>query len=281
MPLNSFPDSLEKDAIRRRDAASLRAFRARIGITGLAYCGLTSAEFRDVQIWQPALGSVCAVEKDEETLNNLSINWYNKQLKLPFQVVSGDIFEYLVASGTRCYDVYNLDLYGGFTNRRKSGESPCREAIMSLAARHRSEKLPFALVATFNVRDSGMQPYDGLIAEIRNTLEGLRDVDANLQEHSKTHALKVKLCYAYTCWHAGRSNDFSVEFSDPILYSSGKTNLVHFYTEFHHRSQALPTPSADRTRLCEIMALPLRRMVGRIPTVELRPTIPRPNDAKS
>jgi hypothetical protein len=74
------------------------------------------------------------------------------------------------------------------------------------------------------------------------------------------------------CWHAGRTHDFHVEFSDPVLYTSGKTNLVHFYSEFRFRSQALPTPYADRDRLAELAATPLRKISGRISSIELRPT---------
>jgi|SRR5581483_1985150 len=277
MPVNPFPDSIEKDSLRHRDAVNLRDFKTLTG-AALAYCGLSSAEARDIVIWRDSLSSVCAVEIDDATRSNLHINWRQSKIGLPLKVVTGDIFEYLQASGTPCYDVYNLDLYGGFTYSRKSNSSPFREAVRSICARHRQEKRSFALISTFNVRDTGVEQYDSLLHEIKNCLEGLQGVETNLKEHGRTHATKIKLCYMYTCWHAGRTHDFHVEFADPVLYNSGKTNLVHFYAEFRFRSQALPTPHADRDRLAQLAAMPLRRMTGRISAVELRPTsISKPN----
>jgi hypothetical protein len=271
MPKNPFPDSIEKNTLRRRDAIALNAFKTLIG-SPLAYCGLTSAEARDITIWWQSLRSVCAVEIDDGTRSNLNINWRQLRIGLPLKVVSGDVFEYLQAAQTPCYDLYNLDMYGGFTYSRQSNSSPCRDAVRSLCARHRQESRSFVLISTFNVRDTGVEQYDALLAEIRGCLEGLDGIDANLKEHGRTHASKIKLCFMYMCWHAGRTHDFQVEFADPVLYSSGATNLVHFYSEFRFRSQALPTPYADRDRLADLATTPLRKMSGRVSSVELRPT---------
>ena len=271
MPPNPFPDSTEKETLRRRDAVNLRGFKSVLGST-LSYCGLTSAQARDVLIWRESLASVCAVEIDDATRSDLNINWRQFNIGLPLKVVGSDIFEYLQAIDTPCYDVYNLDLYGGFTYSRQSNSSPFREALRAICAKHRQERRSFALISTFNVRDTGVEQYDSLLNEIHNWLEGLEGVEANLKEHGRSHATKIKLCYMYTCWHAGRTHDFHVEFADPVFYNSGNTNLVHFYAEFRFRSQALPTPYADRERLAQLAMMPLRRMNGRISTVELRPT---------
>lgn len=272
MPNNSFPDSLEKETLRRRDALNLKAFRTFLG-TGLSYCGLTSAEARDIVCWRDSLASVCAVEIDDTTRANLHINWRRLKVGLPLTVIEGDIFEYLKNGNTPCYDVYNLDMYGGFTYSRKSNSSPYREALLAICERHRCEKRSFALVATFNVRDTGVEQYDSLLQEIEACLQGLEGVDGNLSEHGESHAKKVKLCYTYMCWHAGRTHDFQVTFVDPVCYSSGKTNLVHFYSEFRFRSRALPTPHGDRDRLIQLTNIPIRKMSGRISSVILRPTV--------
>jgi hypothetical protein len=55
MPQNQFPDSTEKQALRRRDAIFLEGFRSQTLARGLRYCGLTSAEFRDIQAWSANL----------------------------------------------------------------------------------------------------------------------------------------------------------------------------------------------------------------------------------
>lgn len=273
MPQNPFPDSLEKQALRRRDAAFLADFKSRIGRTGLHYCGLTSAEFRDIQVWRPHLTAVHAIEIDSRVRNDMDINWRRLKLGIPLQIISGDILEYLRAPETPCFDLYNLDFYGGFTNPKQDGSSGCREAIRSLASRHREHQRSFALIATYNVRDRGMEQYDAFINEVRSALDGFNNADTNLKGHAKTHATKIKLCYTYTCWHAGVANDFEVEFEDPFVYSSGASTLVHFYSEFTYSSKPIPTPTADKDALINIANLPLKRMDGRIARVELKPDL--------
>jgi hypothetical protein len=277
MPDNPFPDSLEKQSLRRRDAAFLEDFNSRMGRSGLRYCGLTSAEFRDIQVWRPHLRSVLAVEIDEAVRNDMDINWRRLKLGLPLQIVSGDILDYLRSADTPCFDVYNLDFYGGFTNPKSDGSSRIREAIRSLVSRHREHRASLALIATFNVRDRGVEQYDSFLTEARSALEGFENVDVNLEGHAKTHASKIKLSYTYACWHAGVANDFLVEFQDPFVYNSGSTTLVHFYAEFGYRAKSLPTPNADKDALVGIANLPLRRMDGRIARVDLKPArIARP-----
>jgi len=271
MPDNPFPDSLEKQSLRRRDATYLEDFNSRMSSTGLRYCGLTSAEFRDIQVWRPHLASVHAVEIDDAVRNDMDINWRRLKLGLPLQIIGGDILDYLRAADTSCFDVYNLDFYGGFTNPKRDGSSRVREAIRSLVSRHREHRSSFALIATFNIRDRGVEQYDAFISEVQSALEGFNNVDANLEGHAKTHASKIKLSYTYACWHAGVANDFHVEFEDPFVYNSGSTSLVHFYAEFSYRPKSLPTPNADKDALVTIANLPLRRMDGRIARVELKP----------
>src|SRR5690348_7780272 len=95
VPLNPFPESLEKQALRRRDASFLQEFKAERGVPGLRYCGLTSAEFKDIQIWRPQLSSVHAVELEHQVRNDMDINWRRLKLGLPLQIVPGDILDYL------------------------------------------------------------------------------------------------------------------------------------------------------------------------------------------
>jgi len=271
MPTNRFPDSLEKQSLRRRDAVLLEDFKTRVTPGGLRYCGLTSAEFKDVQVWRQHLKDVFAVESDTALLNDLDIHWRQLHLGLRLRVVPGDILDYLRGDSCPIFDVYNLDFCGGFTNPRRDGSSRCREAIRGLASRHRQHQSSFVLIATFNVRDRGVEQYDALLSEIRLALEGMANVDANLNAHEKTHATKIKLSFTYTCWHDGVANDFSVEFEDAFVYNSGSTTLVHFYAEFMHQPKAVPTPHANRDALVQLANLPLKRMDGRIARTELNP----------
>lgn len=271
MPQNPFPDSIEKQALRRRDAAFLEEFKSRIGVEGLNYCGLTSVEFKDVQVWRPYLASVTAVEIDSAIHNDMDISWRRLRLGIPLTIIGADILNYLRTPNTPCFHVYNLDFYGGFTNPKRDGSCRCREAIRTLASRHRDNQSSFALIATFNIRDRGVEQYEAFIREVQKALEGFTNVTRNLKSHGKTHATKIKLSYMYACWEAGTSNDFEVEFETPIVYKSGSTTLVHFYSAFIYKPKPLPTPSADKDALIRLANIPLKRMDGRIPRLELKP----------
>ena len=190
---------------------------------------------------------------------------------LPLEIISADILNYLRGPGTPCFDLYNLDFYGGFTNPQSDGASRCRDTILSLASRHREQKRSFALIATFNVRDRGVEQYDAFLKEVSARLQGLLNVASNLKQHAKTHATKIKLSYTYTCWNAGVANDFNVEFQEPFVYNSGTSTLVHFCTEFIYRAKTLPRPIAEQDALVTLSNLPLKRMDGRIPRIELKP----------
>jgi hypothetical protein len=273
MPQNPFPDSIEKQALRRRDGTFLEEFRSRTLAAGLRYCGLTSAEFKDIQVWRPHLSSVHAVENDGRILNDMDINWRRLKLGIPLQITAGDILEFLRSSATPCFELYNLDFYGGFTNPKQDGSSRCREAIRSLASRHREQQCSFVVIATFNVRDRGVEQYDAFLNEVKSALDGFNGIEPNLKAHAKSHATKIKLSYMYACWEAGKANDFDVEFEDPFVYMSGGTTLVHFFAAFIYRSTALPTPHADRDALMAIANRPLKRMDGRIVRVEMKPAL--------
>jgi hypothetical protein len=271
MPENPFPESVEKHALRSRDSIYLEEFRAQYGLAALRYCGLTSSEFKDIQAWRQNLCSVHAVELQEAVRNDMAINWRRLKLAMPLEIVQGDILDYLRDAGSPCFDLYNLDFYGGFTYPKKDGSSRCREAIRSLTSRHREQRKSFALISTFNLRDTGADQYEALIEELKSFLTGSQNVDSNLRAHARSHAAKIKLSYMYTCWHAGVANDFDVTFREAFVYTSGASTLVHFYSEFSYLAKPLPTPYADRAALAKLANLPLKRMDGRIPRVELKP----------
>src|ERR1035438_3415998 len=186
MPVNPFGDTLEKQSLRRRDLRRLRQFASRSEMSaGLSYCGLTSAEFRDIQVWSSILRRVCAIERDARLIDDMYIHWNELGLSVPLDIVNDDIVQFLQRPTAECFDVYNLDFYGGFTHPRKEGNSACRDAIQSIVSRHRGQQSSFVLIATFNLRDHGFELYEALIEEIRQELSGHDGVVENLAGHKK------------------------------------------------------------------------------------------------
>lgn len=269
MPKNRFPDSLAKRELRRQDARKLAAFQQQRELfLGLNYCGMPSVEFLDVVAWRNVLRSVCAVEVDNDVLDDMHIQWDILSLGLPIRFVKSDILDFL-QNTSDCYDFYNLDFYGGFLNLGRKGVSRCIDALRSLFARHSARNHSFALITTFNVRDSGAREYLRFIDDIPQALDGWENVEECCKAHKKNNATLLKLCFPYFCWHCASANSFSVKFADPVVYSSSVT-LVHFYAEFIYEPRALPELNSDDV-LATLANRPLIRMDGMIRRIELRP----------
>jgi hypothetical protein len=269
MPNNNFPDSAAKRELRRQDARRLAAFQSEKGFpSGLNYCGMPSVEFLDVQAWQSVLRSVCALEYDQDMLQDMRIEWDRLCLDLPIHFVKNDILDFLKTSND-VYDLYNLDFYGGFLHANNRGASRCADAIRNLISRQASRANSFVLIATFNVRDKGAVEYLQFIDRVPKALRGWENVDACCNAHKKNNITRLKLCFPYFCWQVGMSNNFEVKFEDPVVYHSSAT-MLHFYGEFIYRPHALPELTSTEV-LAELASRPLMRLEGMIQRIDMQP----------
>src|SRR6266487_1388521 len=270
MPKNRFPDSLPKRELRRRGARRISAFRETKSVPlGLSYCGMPSVEFLDVQAWQESLRSVCAVEIDNEVLSDMRIQWDSLALGLPIHFVHADILEFLCNTND-CYDLYNLDFFGGLINPTSTGESRCVDAIRILVHRQWIRRQSFILVATFNVRDRGAVEYLAFIDNVPQALAGWHNIKNCCNTHKKNQAARLKLCFPYLCWQLAISNNFSVRFNEPPVVCKSSATMIHFYVEFTFQERALPDLTSHEV-LADLISMPLLRLDGMIPRVELAP----------
>jgi len=280
MPKNRFPDSTEKRELRRQDGRHLTAFQAETNLAlGLTYCGMPSVEFLDVREWVKCLRSVHAVEIDPDVLTDMEIQWNTLNLKQPLQLIGPvDIHDYLQSSSD-CFDVYNLDLYGGFYFKRGKTVPKSVDTIRQLVARHGKARRSFVLICTFNARDTGVQDYLTFIDEVPAAIgSGWREVAKCCNVHKKSQATKLKLCFPYFCWHTGVAHGFEVLSRDAHVYHTSAT-MIHFCTEFYYRSLSFPDLRHSRA-LVELANRPLFRLEGVIPTIELAPPQITPAGAK-
>ncbi len=276
MPKNRFPDSAGKRELRRQDGRRLAEFRLQHGFSlGLSYCGMSSIEFLDVCEWVPSLRSVFAVEVLQGVLDDMRIEWDRLNLPVPIRFCGPcNIYE-LLRNTNECFDLYNLDFYGGFLHVRRQATPRCIEAVRALVARQGTSRRSFALVCTFSVRDTGVREYLRFIDEVPKALRAWRNVEECCRVHKKSQATRLKLCFPYFCWDVGKSNGFSVRFVDPVVYESTVT-LLHFYAEFLYQPTSLPALSYTEI-LAELASRPLIRLDGITPRIELKPpAISRP-----
>lgn len=270
MPKNRFPDSLPKRELRRQDRRRLAVFQDHQRLSlGLDYCGMPSVEFLDVIEWQGLLRSICAVEQEKDVLSDMRIQWDRLGLRLPIRFVGPrNILEFL-RDTDECYDVYNLDFYGGFLHPKRHGRPRCVEAITSLISRQAAKGRSFVLVVTFNVRDKGVGDYLKFIAQVPRALAGWDNVNECCKAHKKNQVARLKLCFPFFCCQVGMTHNFVVNFADTIMYQSS-VSLVHFYAEFLYDPGALPSLTFAEV-LADLASRPLLRLNGMIPEIDVRP----------
>ncbi len=268
MPKNRFPDSREKRELRRIDSRLIHKFRERMQLPTLSYCGMPSVEFLDVLAWATELGRVEAVEYDKDTYDDMRLQWKNLGLPIACNCHLDNIYDY-VGNTTETFDLYNLDFYGGFLNRKKTGGSNATESLRQLVARHGTKPHSFILITTFQVRQNVTSEYDQFIDQLQKLLIGCKNVKENCEQHKKKSSYRLKIGYSNFCWDLGRAHGFAVRFADIFCYQSS-VPLLHFYAEFTHTSQPLPSlPSIQA--LASLANKPLKRLVGMVPTVDFRP----------
>jgi hypothetical protein len=271
MPKNRFPDSSEKRELRRQDCRHIASFAAEAGLAGgLTYCGMPSVEFLDVREWAGSLRTVHAVELDPDVLTDMEIQWNMLNMKLQLQLIGPvDIHQYLQTTSD-CFDLYNLDLFGGFFFKREKTVPKSVDTIRQLVARHGKARRSFILICTFNARDTGVQDYLQFLDEIPKAIGGSwQNVAKCCAAHKKSQATKLKLCFPFFCWQTGVALGFEVLSRTAYVYHSSAT-MIHFCTEFYYRSLGLPDLRHSRA-LVELANRPLYRLDGVIPKIELAP----------
>jgi hypothetical protein len=195
---NPFPESSEKDFLRRFHLLhTLADYHESVG-RSLGYFGLPSAEMRDVSLWRPLLGHVTAVERDTDlalqmyrTAQKLGIREKTTIIEMPLAKIT----KFLVMEDKEvqlslsqlhpsvqnkinlvrrvAHDVINLDLCGGFLYRKK-GESENARVLQNLIDFQARQKTAFILIITFALRDRGKDDYNGFIVETLDHLDSLK-----------------------------------------------------------------------------------------------------------
>jgi hypothetical protein len=268
MPKNRFPDSRAKRELRRVDARRIHSFREQLQLHALSYCGMPSVEFLDVLEWAPDLYRVAAVEYERDVLDDMRLQWKNLAVPLECHFHPGNIYDYL-RDCAEVFDLYNLDFYGGFLNRKGDGSANATDALAAMIARQGGKKRSFILVATFHARQNLIEDYDGLIDKVSERLSGYKNAKANGDQHKKNSIYRTKIGYCYFCRTLGASHGFTVRFEDVFTYQSS-VPLIHFYCEFMHSPRSLPEPASAQS-LIEIANMPVKEMQGMARKVIFRP----------
>jgi len=267
MPLNDFPDSAEKRELRRRDRRLLLVRSTQLAHK-LDYCGMPSKEFLDVKLWKDCLRSVVAVEVLADVAEEMRVERDREAFDFPVQIVEMDVRDYLLEESL-AFDLYNLDFYGGFLNPSKNHGSRTIKALRALFAAQANSSRSFALITTFNLRESGGKDYLAFLDAAKAELSGLPNGPTNLAAHEQNQATRVKLCFPFFCWQTASVLGFDQQCENIFLYTSSAT-MLHFHQWFDFQGHTLP-PVRSTNALTRIANLPLFALTGLVPSKKFEP----------
>ncbi|GEM_PF-2728196 len=262
MTLNSnpFPESDEKAYLRRYHLLkSLDPLRQQKG-RDLAYFGLPSAEMLDVKLWQKVLGHITAVEADKtiasrifRTATKLGIREKlclletdllsaskilaedENKLEIIFSEFSKASQEKFRKIRGRFYDVFNLDLCGGFLYPKDNDRNDHSEVLKNLLKHQRKQKEDFLIVITFNLRDTGADEYDKFIDHCLSSLEQIGEDISSLKSYylsknTKNHPKQLRrIRFALPAYIQKIAfDDFQVSQKGSWYYKTFYNTVLHF-----------------------------------------------------
>lgn len=199
---NPFPESEQKAFLRRHYLGILAEYKDSVG-RKLGYFGLPSAEMRDVLVWKSLLGHITAVEREDgialsmyrtasligvrdrtiiierDLADTTRLLAYDDELAVTaLSAMSPPLQDRIKKARSARHDVFNLDLCGGFLYPDNRGESENAAVLSNIINFQARRRLPFFLLLTFNLRDTGHDDYDTFIREALSELEA-RNVDVS------------------------------------------------------------------------------------------------------
>jgi hypothetical protein len=275
MPINPFPESLEKQVIRIRDSFDLKDFRAReFNGVKLRYFGMPSAELLDIIAWKEHISGITAIERDTDILKDVMKSIFNYKLEKISDVLSGDICDILKNKDIGKHQIFNLDFYGGFVHKREDGSASIPEAINSLIKKQADYRESFILLMTFNLRDDDKIEYDEYIGNIRTSLcqfpvKNLeKNIEFHISEGKPSNIYKLKLCVPYFIYVSGLPG---FEFDLKRIYHY--KNFVHFVIEMKFVKNKALGMLPNLEKMLKILNTQILEIYGRLPITK-KPQIP-------
>ena len=274
MPINPFPDSDAKQILRMRDSEDIADFSNYLGGPKLNYFGMPSAELLDILEWRDCISSFTAVEIDPDIYSDIETTVFINRLDQNHKMICGDVCETLVNTSIDKYELFNLDFYGGFINKKKDGSASNPLAIEHLVKRQADLKSSFILIMTFNLRDNDQVEYENYIRQIEGALKGYRalgiceNIEFHLSKGRPTNVYKLKICIPTKVYISGLPH-YDFTFRHVYHYKT----FVHFVLEMRfvegEALGAIPRPDV----LIDILNRPILNIEGKH-VGERRPGIP-------
>jgi len=230
----------------------------------LAYCGLPSVEFFDVEAWKDCLESVTAFESGPETYEDMLIERDRRNYSFPVTINpdnTNNVLDFL-CTAKYCFDLYNLDFFGGFVYPRKLKDFRTIEALRHVFSEQARSKHSFIMICTFSVRDAGASEYSVFLESASQGLLGRINSNDNIRAHNANQINRLKLCFPFFCWQQAHTNGFEHICDNVVCYNSSAV-MVHFFQIFQYKGLRLP-PVAPVSRLIELANQTLYEMKGQI-----------------
>ena len=238
LPTDEFPETLEKDILRQRDADLLRNM-AEAKHRRLRYTGLAGIRAREIKLWAEHLSGACVVQRSFKIPDDNSIFRREIELELlplfPGQVSVEfeDIWTFLESGlPSPLPDVVNLDFCGGFIYETTMDYPRQKAALQRLFQNQRERQNDFLLLFTLMPRDRGKEKYRDYLRNVCDALvQDYKDLgpsivsstDASFRFHSSNGLRLFKVCLPLLVMDIGRVNNYLVRVEYIRLY----TKMIH------------------------------------------------------
>ena len=265
---NDFPDSSEKEFLRKVTLKRIILFAKSSTSFKGSYFGLPGVELKDVVCWKEVLNRVTAVERDSENTKNMIFNRNHLGLTGLVNVVNSDVYEQINKSHS-AYDIYNMDFLGGFLYEKDQNA----DALKKIFLNQKLEKKDFILIYTFKLRDKGGKEYVRVLDDLCKSFRSdylSKEIALNRKDNAEDFSMLLKTAFLAEILTNANANSYVPTFYAPVRYVSGRSNsMIYFYTELRYQGGILA--SHDINGFKNILEMQVLKLKGNQMETHVKP----------
>lgn len=231
----------------------------------LIYFGLPGGQMLDVFEWLECLETIIAVERDDDEINLILWNAYQKNINDKIQLLKGEIEDILINGYDRegirpkksAFDVVNLDWYSGILIKDLRGNSRKFLAIKKLFERQETANQDFRLFITISARNRDKGEINGVLNGITHELASY-----NMDVHNvidwyleKGIDQRLKIYIPYLMDQICTTYRFEMrQFLCVSYVGTGSVRMIHFTFYFSFNKEKI---KPNRFNLMNLLLTPL------------------------
>lgn len=267
---NDFPDSPEKDFLRKLTLYWMEEFIDSSQNYEGSYLGMTGVEFKDILCWKQILSKVTAVDRETDNIDKMLLNRDLLNLTELVHIRHSDIYD-KINSSDKAFDIYNLDFLGGFLYKKEQNSDSLKKIFLN----QKLAKKDFILIYTFKLRDTGRHDYQKVLDDLYRSIKDdypKKELKANENDNRKDFSMLLKTAFLAEIQTNANTNSFIPRFKPPVRYISGPGNsMIYFYSELRFSGNRLACH--DISGFKNILEMQVLRLKGNQMETHIRPNV--------